>query len=315
MRPRPAARSCSMAPVTRSCDSRTGRSSRRSTSSCGALTSDATSRELGPEGGELSRLLPDLAQRVGGAAGSGRGRPRHRAPPSAQRGCRPSRRRWYASAAGRSSSRMGTGPTRRRSCFCGTWRAARRTRVPSWSRRSATPRPKFRSRSPRRSSTCAARKESCGCDWEGSAPRRSPSSCGRAVGGDLGPDLPEVARVLARADRRQRVPDDRAVAHRCSRPRASSVYDGGTRLARARCRSRQPRGCAGGRQPAAGAAERGDHEPARAGRRRRTRSSISRPLAARRAGRRGAARGARAGGRARHDRGGAGSPARLPVHP
>ena len=65
MRRRLAARSCSMARVTRSCDGRTGRSSKRSTSSCEAPTRRRCETRSAPEGGELSRLLPDLAQRVG----------------------------------------------------------------------------------------------------------------------------------------------------------------------------------------------------------------------------------------------------------
>ena len=47
---------------------------------------------LGTAGGELTRLLPDLAAAGGRAAAAGQGRSRHRAPPAAHGGHRPARR-------------------------------------------------------------------------------------------------------------------------------------------------------------------------------------------------------------------------------
>ena len=58
-------RSCSTGPATRSCGRRTGRSSRRSTSSCAATEPDELRAALGAGGGELTRLLPDLPARLG----------------------------------------------------------------------------------------------------------------------------------------------------------------------------------------------------------------------------------------------------------
>ena len=54
-----------MAHVTRSYDGRTGRSWKRSTSSCETLTRRPYKPRSALRAGELSRLLPDLAQRVG----------------------------------------------------------------------------------------------------------------------------------------------------------------------------------------------------------------------------------------------------------
>ena len=59
-RPPRAARSCSTAPATRSCARRTGRSSRRSTSSPRAPRPAELRAALGAGGGELARLLPEL---------------------------------------------------------------------------------------------------------------------------------------------------------------------------------------------------------------------------------------------------------------
>ena len=94
---RATARSCSTAPATPSCARRTGRSSRRSTSSARATEPDELRAALGTGGGELTRLLPDLAARVGELPPAGRGRPGHRAPPAAHGGRRPARRRHAAS--------------------------------------------------------------------------------------------------------------------------------------------------------------------------------------------------------------------------
>ena len=87
-----AARSCSTAPATRSCSSRTGRSWRRSTSSCATPTPATLRDDLGAGGGELTRLLPDLARGSASCRRAGRGRSRHRAPPPPQRRRRPARR-------------------------------------------------------------------------------------------------------------------------------------------------------------------------------------------------------------------------------
>ena len=59
----------------------------------------------------------------------GQRRPRHRAPPAAHRRRRPARRRHRARGPRCSCSRTGTGPTRRRSCSCATWRAPAEQRV------------------------------------------------------------------------------------------------------------------------------------------------------------------------------------------
>ena len=88
-----------------------------------------------------------------------------------------------------SSSRTATGRTRRRSLLLrhlaragiGGLRARAR-------RRSETPRPTFRARSPTRSPTCAAQRASCGCDLGGLSSRR----CRRVrrasrSAGELGP--------------------------------------------------------------------------------------------------------------------------------
>ena len=48
------------------CDARTGRSSRRSTSSCACVDAAELRAALGAGGGELTRLLPDLPALVGG---------------------------------------------------------------------------------------------------------------------------------------------------------------------------------------------------------------------------------------------------------
>ena len=98
----PAARSCSTAPATRWCGGPTGRSSRRSTSSCAASTRGrCASRSRARTAASSSRLLPDLAQRVGELPLAGRRRSGHRAPPSARRGRRPAGGRRPERAAGR----------------------------------------------------------------------------------------------------------------------------------------------------------------------------------------------------------------------
>ena len=97
--------------------------------------------------GTARRRAHAAAPRSGGpgrrSAAAGRGRSGHRAPSAAHGGDRPPRRR---QPRGRccSCSRTGTGPTRRRSCSCVTWRGRPAGRACCCSPPSATPRPTSR---------------------------------------------------------------------------------------------------------------------------------------------------------------------------
>ena len=132
--------------------------------------------------------------------------------------------------------------------------------------------------------------------------------------GDLGPELPDLGRVAARAHRRQRVPDDRAVAD-AARDRDA-------------VRPRRRRAARAARSPELGSPE-GVREVvgqrlARLGPRRPRLLELAAVAGPRVRPRGRRARRARtsaelhaaldAGRRARHDRGGAGAAARLPVH-
>ena len=97
-------------------------------------------RRSAPGGGELTRLLPDLAARIGDLPTPG-GRSGHRAPPPAHRRHRPARRRQPTAARCCSCSRTATGPTRRRCSCCATSRAPPARRACCCSPPSATPRP------------------------------------------------------------------------------------------------------------------------------------------------------------------------------
>ena len=140
------ARSCSTARATRWCARRTGRSSRRSTSSRGSIEPAELRAALGAGGGELTRLLPDLPARVG------------ELPSPVQADPDTERHRLHTAVTdllagvargGRSCScsRTATGPTRRRSCSCATSRGRPGARACCCSRPSATPRPTCRRRS------------------------------------------------------------------------------------------------------------------------------------------------------------------------
>ena len=255
---RATARSCSTAPATRSCGARTGRSSRRSTSSCAASTPRRCATDLGAEGGELSRLLPDLPQRVGELPAAGRRRPGHRAPPPAHGAVADLLAAVGARAPlvagdrgrplGRHADAAAAAPPRPRRA--GRARAAGRPR-------SATPRP----RSPRRCSATLAdlrrsegvvrlrlgglsaeeivrvRRSAPAAVTSSSRPAaRSPGPCSELTGGNAFL-MTELWRTLLESEpglgRRRRV-----------------------RLARRAGRARQPRGRARGRQPAARAARR-----------------------------------------------------------
>ena len=151
---------------------------------------------LGAGGGELTRLLPDLAGPVGDLPAPVEADPdteRHRLHTAVTDLLRPA-----SAAAGRccSCSRTGTGPTPRRSCSCATWRVPPGTRACCCSPPSATPRPTCRRRSRRRSPTCAAPTTSSGCGSPGSPAARWPSSCAAPPGGDLGPELRELAKAI-----------------------------------------------------------------------------------------------------------------------
>ena len=110
----------------------------------------------------------------------------------------------------------------------------------------------------------------------------------RAAGGDFGRGPSRDRSSLERADRRQRVPDNRAVAH-ASGERDRLGLRRRDAVGARRCGARKPGGRARGRQPAPGAAEHAHHEAAGAGRRRRTGIRALRHRAVR-VGRRGAAR-------------------------
>ena len=139
-----------------------------------ATDPDELRAELGAGGGELTRLLPDLA-----AARRRRspppvdGRPGHGAPPAAHRGHRSARRRQRARARRCWSSRTPTGPTRRRCCSCATSPARRGTRGCSSSRRSATPRPTSRRRSSEALADLRRSEAWSACGSPGSPARRS----------------------------------------------------------------------------------------------------------------------------------------------
>ena len=258
--------------------------------------------ELGENGGELSRLLPDLPQRVGGLAVPVAGRPGHRAPPAAQRDRRPPRRalsRRTPLVVVLEDGHWADPPTllllRHLARGAVDVHGARPHDVPRHGgggagdavRRARRPPPVGGRRA------AAAGRAQCGGDRRVRRPRR-------------GRGARRAARRrrsrAARADRRQRVPHDRAVAD-AARFRCAV----GRRLAHRRARrSRQSRGGARGGRPAPGPTRHGHDRRPRAGGRRRSRV---RP----RGGRAGRAR-ARAGRRPRDDRGGPGAPARLPVH-
>ena len=117
------ARSSSTAPATPSCARRTGRSSRRSTSSRGPPTPTSCAPRSAPAAASSTRLLPDLPARVGELPPPVEADPdteRHRLHTAVDR---PARRRQPAPAGCCSCSRTGTGPTRRRCCSCATSRA------------------------------------------------------------------------------------------------------------------------------------------------------------------------------------------------
>ena len=216
------ARSSSTAPATRSCGRRTGRSSRRSTSSPRVIEPDELRAALAAGGGELTRLLPDLPARIGELPRAGRGRPGHRAPPAAHRGRRPARRRQPQPArpAGARGRALGRCPTL---LLLRHLARAGRRRAPAAARH--LPRHRGRRaarRSPRPSPTCAAPRTSCGCGWPGSrgeevdrvrprapraaSPTRSVAELARAIreltDGNAVPGLRAVAR--AGRDRRRR---------------------------------------------------------------------------------------------------------------
>ncbi len=170
--------SSSTAPATRSCTRRTGRSSRRSTSSRGSPIRMSCAIALGTTGGELTRLLPDLPARVGDLPPPIEADPdteRHRLHTAVadllggdQQATAGAARARGRTLGGRPDAAAAASPRSRRraahACCC--------------SRPSATPRPTCPRRSRRRSPTCADPRTSSGFDSAASRARRWPSSSG-----------------------------------------------------------------------------------------------------------------------------------------
>ena len=107
---------------------------------------------------------------------------------------------------------MGTGPTRRRCCYFGTSRTARRRRARWSSPRSATPKPRFPSRCRLRSSTCGVRRVWCRLRLGGLSAEEVSEFVERGGRSGSRPGAAGGRASADRADRWQPIPDDRAVA-------------------------------------------------------------------------------------------------------